>query len=162
MQPFDDLTGRLDYSMFVVTATDGQRRAGCLVGFATQCSIDPPRFLVCLSRANHTFSVAEAAGVLVVHPLAADQFDLARLFGESTGETVDKFAACSWRPGPSGAPVLMDCADWFAGRILGRFDAGDHVGFWLEPIEAGAGAAGAPASPLLFSAVKHLVPGHRA
>ena len=55
---FLDLTGELDFSMLVVTAFDGRERAGCLVGFSTQCSIDPPRYLVCISTANHTARVA--------------------------------------------------------------------------------------------------------
>ena len=39
--------------MFVVTAVDANTgaRSGCLVGFVTQCSLDPMRFLVCLARA---------------------------------------------------------------------------------------------------------------
>ena len=35
----------------VTTATDGAQ-AGCLVGFSTQCSIEPPRFGVWLSKLN--------------------------------------------------------------------------------------------------------------
>jgi flavin reductase (DIM6/NTAB) family NADH-FMN oxidoreductase RutF len=48
--------------MFIVTAVgrDGER-AGCLVGFATQCSIQPPRFLACISRENRTFDVVTEA-----------------------------------------------------------------------------------------------------
>lgn len=158
-EEFQTLTGGLDYSILVVTAAAGARRAGCLVGFTTQCSIDPPRYLVCLSRANHTFSVALAAEALVVHALAADQLGLARLFGEATGDEVDKFAACSWREGPFGAPVLLDCPCWFAGRVLERLDLGDHMGYCLEPVEVSM-APGRP--PLLFSSVKELVPGHPA
>ncbi|MDQ6820254.1 MAG: oxidoreductase, partial [Actinomycetota bacterium] len=42
---FSELVSQLDYSMLVVTtALDGQQ-AGCLVGFASQVSIHPPRFL---------------------------------------------------------------------------------------------------------------------
>jgi hypothetical protein len=57
---------RLDYPMFVVTVADAGtgERAGCLVGFATQCSINPFRFLVCLSRANRTHRVASRSEVL--------------------------------------------------------------------------------------------------
>ena len=39
---FDRLVNRLDYPMLVVTAEADGERAGCLVGFATQCSIQPP------------------------------------------------------------------------------------------------------------------------
>ncbi len=40
------LVTEIDYPMFIVTAAAGGRRAGCLVGFTTQCSIHPPRFLI--------------------------------------------------------------------------------------------------------------------
>ena len=61
------LVSALDYPMFIVTVAAGDERAGCLVGFATQCSIDPPRFLVCISDKNRTFRVARDADTMVVH-----------------------------------------------------------------------------------------------
>jgi len=77
-----NLVGDLDYPMFIVTtrSTKGER-AGCLVGFATQCSIDPPRVLVCISRANRTYRVAEDAEALGVHfvPAAAVELAVARV-----------------------------------------------------------------------------------
>ena len=36
---FQELADHFDYPMFIVTAAVGDRRAGCLVGFCTQCSI---------------------------------------------------------------------------------------------------------------------------
>lgn len=102
-ESFQDLTGGLEYSMFVVTACDGERRAGCLVGFTTQCSIDPPRYLVCLSKANNTVAVALGAEVLMVHVLGADQLGLARLFGELTGDKVDKLEGRECEQGGTGA-----------------------------------------------------------
>src|SRR5947209_7661024 len=97
---FDDVTEVLDYPMFVVTTASNNRSAGCLAGFATQISIDPPRFLVGLSDKNHTYRVALDAARLAVHLLDADSMGLARLFGEQTGDDVDKFTLCAWRPGP--------------------------------------------------------------
>ena len=35
---------------------------------------------------------------------------------------------------------MIDDCDWFAGRVLDRFDAGDHVAFVLQPF-GGACAA---------------------
>jgi len=59
---FSDLLGRLDPPMFVVTvvAEDGER-SGCLIGFATQRSIRPARFLVCVSVRNRTAAVIARA-----------------------------------------------------------------------------------------------------
>ena len=49
---------------------------------------------------------------------------------------MDKFERCRWRPGPADTPILEDCGNWFAGRILDRMEAGDHRAFLLEPFEA--------------------------
>ena len=89
----DEFTAKLDYPMLVLTvpAPAGGRPAGCLVGFATQCSITPPRFLVCVSKANHTFRTLPGARMVGVHLLSTADHDLAELFGERTGDEVDKF-----------------------------------------------------------------------
>ena len=154
-----ELVSELDYPMFIVTASNGRERAGCLVGFATQCSINPPRFLVCLSDKNRTFRVARDADVVIVHLVPADADALAELFGSQTGDDVDKFARCSWHDGPEGAPVLDDCGNWFAGRILDRVPAGDHCALLLEPFEAHS-AGGDPA--FTFHRAKRMEPGHEA
>ena len=153
------LTAALDYPMFVVTAAAGGSRAGCLVGFTTQCSIDPARFLVCLSRRNHTCRVAADAELLAVHVLDRDQRALAELFGTETGDDVDKLARIAWTEGPSGTPLLDDCPNRFVGRVVDRFDAGDHLAFLVEVVEAWSADPG----PLLtFQSVRDLEPGHRA
>jgi flavin reductase (DIM6/NTAB) family NADH-FMN oxidoreductase RutF len=161
---FDELMGRLDYPMYVVTSYDGAVRGGCLVGFATQCSIDPPRFLVCVSERNHTHRITARAETVAVHLLRAEQRDTAALFGGTTGDDVDKFARVAWTEGPDGVPVLDDCAGWFAARILDRYDLGDHTGLFLAPV-AGEAAPGAPegaAALLRFAHVRDLEPGHEA
>jgi flavin reductase (DIM6/NTAB) family NADH-FMN oxidoreductase RutF len=156
---FSDLVGDLDYPMMVVTAAAGGRRAGCLVGFATQCSIDPPRFAVWISRKNHTFTVAREATVLTVHFLSADDVGLAELFGGQTGDDVDKFAACRWREGPGGVPVLEDCARWFAGEVVEQIPTEDHLGFLLIPVEVQSGPW---AGQLRFQSARSISPGHDA
>jgi flavin reductase (DIM6/NTAB) family NADH-FMN oxidoreductase RutF len=163
-EPFEELVSRLDYPMFVVTAYDGTERAGCLVGFATQCSIDPPRFLACLSKQNHTHRVAAGATTVAVHVLRRDQHDLAALFGSETGDEVDKYARCAWHDGPDGVPVLDDCAGWFAGTVLARHDLGDHTGLLLAPFggDGGGEAGDAAGAPLTFDQVRDLEPGHEA
>ena len=161
MSAFTDLAARLDYPMVVVTAYDGTERAGCLVGFATQCSIDPERFLVCLSDKNRTHRVAAGARTLAVHLLPAGRRDLAELFGGETGDEVDKFARCAWHDGPDGVPVLDGVAGWFAGRVVDRYVLGDHTGLLLSPVEGDAGDAGDGAY-LTFQAVRDMEPGHEA
>jgi flavin reductase (DIM6/NTAB) family NADH-FMN oxidoreductase RutF len=156
---FTRMTGSLDYPMLVVTVIGGNERAGCLVGFATQCSINPPRFIVCLSDKNHSSRVAASASSLAVHFLPAAAFGLARLFGSETGDDVDKFSRCRWHAGPGGLPILDEGGRWFAGTIIERHTVGDHVAYVLQPFAASDD--GNPAS-LRFSQAKELKPGHEA
>ncbi|AKJ08959.1 flavin oxidoreductase [Streptomyces incarnatus] len=138
----DGFFGRLNPDMCVVTAVADGERAGCLVGFASQCSIRPPRFTVWLSKANHTYRVARAAQHLAVHLLTRDQRDLAELLGGETGDEIDKFARLDWTEAYGGAVVLRNTAAWFVGTILHRTDGGDHVGFVLDPVQWGEGRGG--------------------
>ncbi len=130
---FDHIVELLDYPLFVVSAAAADDVAACLIGFATQCSIEPARFQVCLSKNNHTYEIAQHANTIVVHRIRRDQQALAEHFGGTSAKTdPDKLADWPWTPGPDGAPIIDDC-DWFAGRVLDRFDTGDHVAFVLAP-----------------------------
>jgi flavin reductase (DIM6/NTAB) family NADH-FMN oxidoreductase RutF len=159
MEQFDEFAALLDYPVYVVTAAAEQERAGCLVGFASQCSIQPARFAVWISKANRTYGVASRSQVLAVHLLPSRRHDLAELFGGQTGDDVDKFADAAWEAGPEGVPVLTDAMAWFAGRVLDRMDWGDHVGFLLEPLGAEAASSG---RSLMFQDVKDVDAGHPA
>jgi flavin reductase (DIM6/NTAB) family NADH-FMN oxidoreductase RutF len=156
---FNEIVGELDYPLIVVTAAAGERIGGCVVGFATQSSIDPPRFTVHLSEKNRTYRIAREAELLGVHFLDVADEDLARLFGGETGDEVEKFEAVRWSPGPGGTPLLERCPNRFVGRILERSRSGDHVAFLLEPIEAQRGPS---LRPLLFQRAKWIDAGHQA
>ena len=157
MDDFQALVGGLDYPLFVVTAADGDERDGCIVGFTTQCSIDPPLFLVCISVKNRTHRIAQGADHLVVHVVPQDRRDMAELFGGETADESDKLSRVDWRPGPGGAPVVAGLASWFAGRVVRRFDyGGDHMGFVLAPVEAEAGGE----RELGFQDARDIEPGH--
>jgi flavin reductase (DIM6/NTAB) family NADH-FMN oxidoreductase RutF len=158
-QTFQRLVAQLDYPMFIATVATGDERAGCLIGFATQASIDPPRFLAGISDKNRTHRVAQGATSMAIHLVPESATDLAALFGGETGDDLDKFERCDWRPGPDGVPLLDDCPNRFVGRILERIDFGDHSGLVLEPILA---EADEESGQLRFHRAKRIEPGHEA
>jgi flavin reductase (DIM6/NTAB) family NADH-FMN oxidoreductase RutF len=158
-QAFNAIVGELDYPMLVVTVAAGEEIGGCLIGFATQSSISPPRFLICLSEKNRTTRLAVGSELLGVHFLSREDDDLAELFGGETGDEVDKFERVDWTPGPGGTPLLERCRNRFVGRVRERLDAGDHVAILLAPIEAEHGEA---VRPFPFHRAKRLDPGHEA
>jgi flavin reductase (DIM6/NTAB) family NADH-FMN oxidoreductase RutF len=119
----------------VVTTAVDEHRAGCLVGFHSPCGIEPPRYAVWISKANHTYRIGVFAERFAVHFLHRGDLDLAALFATTSGDDVDKFARCAWTAGPDGVPLLDGSTDRFVGRRLALLDAGaDHVCVVLEPV----------------------------
>jgi len=111
-EALDSLTAHLDAALFVVTAATSKERDGCLIGFHSQSGLDPPRYAVWLSKANATYRIALFATHLGVHVLDRSDHDVAALFGGTTADDVDKFAACEWAVGPHGVPLLSRCPNW--------------------------------------------------
>lgn len=156
---FDDLMAGRDTAVAIVTTASGGQRGGCLIGFLSQCSIEPRRLAIWLSKANHTYQVGLTAKYMAVHFLTADDFDLAELFGTLSGDDVDKFERCHYETGPGGVPLLVECPNRIVARRVALLDdGGDHVCITLEPIEA----HGTRGEPLRIAALEGLVAGHTA
>lgn len=156
---YDRAVGLVDPAMAALTTVAGGERSGCLVGFHTQCSIDPPLHAVGVSHANHTCGVVGGAERVALHLLDAADAELARLFGTATGDELDKFERCSWRPDAYGVPVLDVAGSWVTGTIVERLVTGDHTCLVVAPYAAG-GPGGNRA--LRLSEVRGLRPGHSA
>lgn len=160
MTPFDAITAAANPAMIVVTTASDGERAGCLVGFHAQCSINPRRYSVWLSKANHTYRVGLTAQRFALHWLAEGDESIAEHFGSRTGDAEDKFATVEWSDAGDGLPVI----DAVANRILTRRhalldDGGDHVCLVLDLQEV---VAAEDFRPLRFTAVRDLDPGHPA
>jgi len=157
---FSDTVARLDAPLVVVTAASQDRRGGCVVGFHTQCSIDPVRYAIWLSKANFTYRVALFAENVAIHFLDAADHDLAELFGGTTGDEMDKFEHCDWTAGPSGVPLLDRCANRLVLRRHTMWDDGsDHVCLVGEVIDV---SSGSELQPLRLSAAHDITAGHPA
>lgn len=155
--PFARLVATLDYPLYVVTTAVKNEPTGCLIGFATQCSIHPPRFLACISKKNHTLALACKASVIAVHIVENRDQHIAQLFGGETGDVVDKFARIRWHYA-HGVPILDDCERWFVGSVVEQIDLGDHVGFLLDPLDV---EQSAPSTQLSFQQARDIEPGHK-
>ena len=156
---FDELISAGDPAMIVVTAAGSAGRAGCLVGFHSQCSISPFRYAIWISTANHTAHVAPTAEHLGLHFLSAPDRHLAELFGSVSGDDADKFERCSHTQRRNGVPELTDCANRMIVRRVATLDeGGDHLCLTVEPIAVTHG----PYDPLRLSMVADISAGHPA
>jgi flavin reductase (DIM6/NTAB) family NADH-FMN oxidoreductase RutF len=133
------MTTSANYPLYVVTTSLAGEHSGCLAGFVTQASLTPVRFVVCVSKVNHTFRIAEGSKSLALHLLGSDQQEMASLFGEFSGDVTDKFETVAWRRGVTGAPVLTECAAWVEGSIINQMSGGDHEAFLMTVVDGGDG-----------------------
>jgi flavin reductase (DIM6/NTAB) family NADH-FMN oxidoreductase RutF len=148
----------LDPAMIIVTTAVGDERAGCLVGFHTQSSLDPERYCVWLSKANHTYRVALRATHLGVHFLTQEDLELAERFGTRTGDHGDKFDGLAVATSVGGVPVLTQCPHrWIGKRAAILDEGGDHVCISARVVES---VTSGPFRPFRLSQADGLQPGH--
>ena len=157
-QRLSGMAASLDAPLVVVTTAAQGELAGCLVGFHTQSSIDPLRYCLWLSKANHTYKVALRSNAFGLHFLTPSDLEVAELFGTQTGEEVDKFADLGWQPGLDGVPLLEALPHHLQLRRVALLDdGGDHV---CVSTEVEHSSATHEFEPLRLSAAAHLEPGH--
>jgi flavin reductase (DIM6/NTAB) family NADH-FMN oxidoreductase RutF len=155
---FGDIMKSLDPPLIVVTTAVGDERAGCLVGFHAQSSIDPERYCIWLSKANHTYRVALRSTHLTVHFLTSGDLATAKLFGEETGDTTDKFAGLEVSAGAGGVPVLEAHPNRMILKRTALLDeGGDHVCIATEAVSV---ASAGVFTPLRLSQASGFTPGH--
>ncbi len=117
--------GQFATGVTIVTACakDG-RKIGLTVNSFTSVSLDPPLVLWCLSRQATDFAALNAASRFAVNVLSARQHHLSRQFSATLA---DKFTSVECEDAPEGIPLLKGATAHFICRVVGRFDAGDHV-----------------------------------
>ena len=104
----DDLMGSVDSPLIVVTTSAEGERAGCLIGFHSQGSIDPEHYCFWLSKANHTYRVALRSERFAVHFLTDVDRESARHFGSLSGMETDKFAGLDFTDTEDGVPLHVE------------------------------------------------------
>lgn len=121
---FRRVLGHFPTGVVIVTAMSGDAPSGLSVGSFLSVSLDPPLVAVLPAKTSTSWPKIAAASSFCVNFLGADQQDLCRRFAVSGG---DKFADVSWRPGPSGAPMLDGALAWIDCEHERVVEAGDHL-----------------------------------
>jgi flavin reductase (DIM6/NTAB) family NADH-FMN oxidoreductase RutF len=155
---FGTLVASADPPLIVITTAAESERAGCLVGFHAQSSIEPQHYCVWLSKANHTYRVSLRAAHFAVHFLTRADLGLAERFGTRSGEDEDKFAGLDLALDAHGVPLLKATPNrMLLERIAVLDDGSDHVCLTTRVSSAHTGGT---FTPLRVSDATHLDPGH--
>jgi flavin reductase (DIM6/NTAB) family NADH-FMN oxidoreductase RutF len=124
----------VDHELWVITATDGQRRGGLLATYVSMASIDRERPVLLAGIApNHfTAGLVQASRAFAAHLLRPDQTELAWNFANGSGRNRDKLVGLACEQRETGSPILTECLAWFDCRAFARYDAGDRLFFWAD------------------------------
>jgi flavin reductase (DIM6/NTAB) family NADH-FMN oxidoreductase RutF len=97
--------------------------AAMIVGSFTSVSLDPPLVGFFPAKSSTSWPRIQEAERFCVNVLGEHQEAVCKVL---SSKAPDKLAALSWRPGPSGAPILSGAVAWIDCEIERVDEAGDH------------------------------------
>ena len=116
----------LTCGVYVIGVGREERRSAFTAAWLVQASFDPLLLALSVNPGHASFPLLVEGGGFSVNVLGRGQLQLARHFGTQSGRDVDKLAGIAWRPGRSGAPLLLDALAHFECELAARTRAGDH------------------------------------
>jgi len=117
----------------IVTADAGDGPVAMTVSSVASVSIDPPTLVFSASASSSSTPTLQRAETVVVHLLAADHVELAKLGARSGAERFGDDVR--WGRLPTGEPYYPD-ATWLRGRVVQRIDVHGATLLVVEAIEA--------------------------
>ena len=103
----------------VVTAVNGERRAGVTASSFTSVALEPPSVLICLQNHIETYRMIAETGIFGVSVLRSDQAKLSAQFAGfvQLPEGADRFYGVDTFQQVTGAPLLVNAVAWMDCRL---------------------------------------------
>jgi flavin reductase (DIM6/NTAB) family NADH-FMN oxidoreductase RutF len=143
-QELYQLLRHLTSPIVAVTTTAAGRTNGMIANSAQRASLvlSVPRVSLYVSKTNFSHDLIYASGVLGMHLLRSDQWDVVRILGTQSGRDMDKLAMLETRSGETGCPMLVDAFAALECRVVNAMDTGASTFFLADVVSAQATAAG--------------------
>lgn len=118
----------LSYGVYIISATNGEKAAGCIVNTFQQVTSKPARVSVAINKENFTTGVVLESGRFEATVLAESApMELIGLFGFQTSAETDKFADTPHALDVAGVPYVSEHAVAHVGaRVIDKVDVGSH------------------------------------
>jgi flavin reductase (DIM6/NTAB) family NADH-FMN oxidoreductase RutF len=118
----------------VITADAGDGPVALTATSVTSVSAEPPLIAFSISAISSSTPTIRRAKTVVIHLLAADQLNIAKL-GATSG--IDRFADQSlWQVLPTGETYFPSARAWIRARVLEQMEAGGSSVLLVEALEA--------------------------
>lgn len=143
-QEFRKVLGQFATGVAVVTTKLDGVPQGMTVNSFTSVSLEPPLVLFCADKRTRTNEVVGKSGVFAVNVLREEQRRLSEIFAGQGTDEERKAVLWAREALATGAPVIEGSLGWMDCRVRQVIDAGDHVIYLGEVLDAGRGPMGAP------------------
>lgn len=125
-EPVADFMQTLSSGVYVIGVCDGKRTNAFTASSVIPVSFKPVMMAVAVGISHASRPILRAGRVFTVNVLKHDQLDVASHFGTASGRELNKLSGVRWRPGLSGAPVLLDALAYIECELASVVAAGDH------------------------------------
>lgn len=146
----------LSYGLYLVTARDGDKQAGCVVNTFSQVTSNPAQASIAINKDNFTTGVIAASGMFEVSVLAQDApMELIGRFGFHSSANTDKFQETKTRVDEAGVPYVVEHAvAHFCVKVKQTLDLGTHLYIVGEVVESAVLSSEDPMTYAYYHQVK--------
>ena len=143
-----DFMQTISTGVYVIGVSDGARANAFTAASVMPVSFKPVMVAIAVGVDHASRPLLRTGKGFTISVLKGDQIGLASHFGTVSGRDADKLTGIRWRPGPYGAPILMDALAYLECERLRMVPAGDHELVLGEVV--GGGILSQDAQPLLY------------
>ena len=149
---------KLSYGIYLITAHDGEKHAGCLVNTVFQITAEPVRVAVSVSKQNQTYDFIKAGGTIAVNVVDEQAASpLLGKFGYRTGREIDKFADTKCHQDGHGDMYIDEgVVSQFSCKVVKEVDMDTHVIFICDVVDSNNVCDGKPMTYAYYREVKKL------
>lgn len=121
-----DFMQTISTGVYVIGVTDGERANAFTASSVMPVSFRPVVVAITAGIDHASRALLRAGKSFTINVLKHDQLELASHFGTSSGRQTNKLATVHWRPGLTGAPILLDTLAYIECELASVVPAGDH------------------------------------
>lgn len=149
---------QLSYGIYLITAHDGEKSAGCLVNTVFQITAEPIRVAVSVAKANQTHDYITAGGTVAVNVVGEQApSPLLGKFGYRSGRDLDKFADTPCHKDLHGDMLIDEgVLAQVSCKVVNALDMDTHTIFVCDVLGAENVAQGTPMTYNYYREVKKL------
>ena len=121
-----------------VTSSLNGRCNGMIANSSQRASLVPthPRISIYISKTNFSHEAIYSTGLLGIHLLRTDQWDLIWHLGLQSARESDKLSSVKYSLTEHGCPLLDDCLTAYECRVINAMDAGAATFFLADIVSS--------------------------